>query len=82
MDADDMTSDIKEIEKKALELSNQERAILIRQLIQSLEEGTEEENVEGIWIEEAEFRYSQYKEGNTSDKPADEVLKDAKKNLK
>ena len=75
-------NDIKEVEKKALELSNQERAILIRQLIQSLEEGPEEENAERIWIKEAEYRYSQYKKGITSDKPADEVLKDAKKNLK
>lgn len=30
MDADGMPSDIKEIRKKALELSNHERAILIR----------------------------------------------------
>ncbi len=43
-----MTSNIKEIEKKALELSTRDRALLILQLIESLEEGGEEENVEEL----------------------------------
>lgn len=77
-----MTSDIKEIEKKALELSNRERALLIRQLLKSLDEGSKEENADDLWIEEAEYRYSQFKQGKTSDKPANDVLKDAKTNLK
>ncbi|MBD3196808.1 MAG: hypothetical protein GF317_17255 [Candidatus Lokiarchaeota archaeon] len=77
-----MTSDIKEIEKKALELSNRERAELIRELLRSLEEGTEHEHTDELWIKEAEYRYSQFKRGNTSEKPADDVLKDAKSKLK
>lgn len=77
-----MTSDIKEIKKKALELSNQERALLIRQLIRSLEEGAEDENADDMWIKEAEYRYNQFKQGKTSEKPADKVLKDVKTNLK
>ena len=78
----DMTSDMREIEKKALELSNEERALLIRQLLQSLDEDTEEENADELWIKEAESRYSQFKQKKASDKPADEVLKDARNNLK
>ncbi|MFO8018235.1 MAG: addiction module protein [Promethearchaeia archaeon] len=77
-----MTTDIKELEKKALELSPRERALLIRQLLQSLDEGTEEENADKLWIKEAKNRYAQYTQGKTSDKPADKVLKDAKTNLK
>lgn len=73
---------MKEIEKKALELSNRERALLVRELLQSLEEGSEEENADELWIEEAEYRYSQFREGKTSEKKADDVLKDAKINLK
>ncbi len=78
----DMTSDIREIEKKALELSNEERALLIRQLLQSLDEDSEEENADELWIKEAESRYSQFKQKKVSDKPADDVLKDARTNLK
>jgi putative addiction module component (TIGR02574 family) len=77
-----MTTDIKELEKKALELSPRERALLIRHLLQSLDEGTEEENTDNLWIKEAQNRYAQYTQGKTSDKPADDVLKDAKTNLK
>ena len=77
-----MTSNITEIEKKALKLSARERALLIRQLLRSLENETEEENTEEIWIKEAEYRHVQYKEGKTSEKPANEVLQDAKDNLK
>ena len=77
-----MTSDIREIEKKALELSNEDRALLIRQLLQSLDKDSEEENTDELWIKEAESRYSQFKQKKTSDKPADDVLKDARTNLK
>jgi putative addiction module component (TIGR02574 family) len=77
-----MTTDIKELEKKALELSPRERALLIRHLLQSLDEGTEEENADNLRIKEAQNRYAQYTQGKTSDKPADDVLKDAKTNLK
>ncbi|TFG12598.1 MAG: addiction module antitoxin RelB [Promethearchaeota archaeon] len=77
-----MTSNINEIGKKALELSPHERALLIRQLLESLEEGEEEENAEKLWINEVKNRYTQYKQGKTSAKPANQVLKDAKKNLK
>ncbi|TFG02838.1 MAG: addiction module antitoxin RelB [Promethearchaeota archaeon] len=77
-----MTSNINEIGKKALELSPHERALLIRQLLESLEEGEEIENAEELWIDEAKDRYTQYKQGKTSEKTANHVLKDAKKSLK
>ena len=77
-----MTSDIKEIEKKALELSNQERGFLIRQLIRSLDEGQEEKNADELWIKEAEQRYKKFNQTKTSDKSAEDVLKDAKNRLK
>jgi len=77
-----MTSNINEIGKKALELSAHDRALLIRQLLESLEDGDEEENAEELWIDEAKRRYTQYKQGITSVKPANEVLENAKANLK
>ncbi len=77
-----MTSNINEIGKKALELSARDRALLIRQLLESLEEGDEEENAEELWIDEAKRRYNQYKQGKTSERPASQVIEDAKTNLK
>jgi len=76
-----MTSNINEIGKKALELSARDRALLIRQLLESLEEGEEEHNSEELWIDETKRRYNRYKQGETSEKPANQVLKDAKTNL-
>ncbi|KKN11083.1 hypothetical protein LCGC14_1030130 [marine sediment metagenome] len=77
-----MTSNINEIGKKALELSARDRALLIRQLLESLEEGTDEENTEELWIDKAKRRYNRYKQGKTSEKPANQVLEDTKANLK
>jgi len=77
-----MTSNISEIGKKALKLSVNERALLIRQLLESLDEGDEEENAEELWIDEAKRRYNLFKQGKTSEKPANQVLENAKANLK
>jgi len=77
-----MTSNISEIGKKALELSARDRALLIRQLLENLEGGDEEENAEELWIDEAKRRYDQYKQGKTSEKPANHVLENTKTNLK
>ena len=77
-----MTSNINEIGKKALELSAHDRALLIRQLLESLEEGDEEESAEELWIDEGKRRYNRYKKGKTSERPANQVLDNAKANLK
>ena len=77
-----MTLNINELGKKALELSTHDRALLIRKLLESLEDGEEVENAEEIWTDEAKRRYNEYKQGKTSEKPAKQVLKNAKANLK
>lgn len=77
-----MTSNINEIGRKALELSPNDRALLIRQLLESLDEGNDEENADELWINESKRRYENYKKGKTSEKSADVVLNQAKANLK
>jgi putative addiction module component (TIGR02574 family) len=77
-----MTSNIKDIEKKVMELSVHDRALLVRQILHSLEEDENvDEDVEELWIKEAEYRYNQYKKGKITAKPADKVFQDAKANL-
>ena len=79
---DKMTSNINELGKKALELSTHDRALLIRKLLESLEDGDDVENGEEIWTNEVKRRYSKYKKGKTSERPAKQVLENAKANLK
>ncbi|MBF8275888.1 MAG: hypothetical protein HW390_961 [Candidatus Brocadiaceae bacterium] len=69
-----MLSDIHEIESKALKLSSRERALLAEHLISSLESHADAER---LWIDEAERRYREYKEGKVKTRPAAQVFKDA-----
>lgn len=76
-----MSLKVKEIEKEALRLDTRERALLAEHLISSLD--TEEDpEAERLWIEEAERRYKEYKEGRVKAKPADMVLKEARAKFK
>ena len=77
-----MTSNINEIGKKVLELSTQDPALLIRKLIQSLEDGDVVEKGEEIWTDEVKRRYNEYKKGNPSERPAKQVIENVKANLK
>jgi len=65
-----MALKLKEIEKTALRLSSHERAQLAEHLIHSLDE-EEDPEAEKLWIEEAERRYREYKEGKVKGKPAE-----------
>lgn len=75
-----MSLNVKEIEGKALRLSPHERAQLAEHLIHSLDV-EEDPNAEKLWIEEAERRYREYKEGRVKAKPAKAVFKEARAKL-
>ncbi len=76
-----MASKLHELEKQILQLSAHERAFLAKKLIRSLDEGEEEEvdpDLEQLWAEEAHRRYEAYKEGKTTARNADQVMKEAR----
>ncbi len=75
-----MLSKIKEIKEEALRLPSHERAQLAEHLISSLDE-EEDLEAEKLWIEEAERRYREYKEGKVKAKPSDLVFKEARSKL-
>ncbi len=75
-----MPSKIKEIEEEALRLPSHERAQLAEHLIHSLDE-VEDPEAERLWIEEAERRYQEYKQGKVKAKPAGMVFKEARLKL-
>lgn len=75
-----MPSKIKDIEKEALRLPLRKRAQLAEHLISSLDE-EEDPEAERLWIEEAERRYQEYKQGKVKVKPSAIVFKEARSKL-
>lgn len=68
-----MSRNLKDIAAEALELPLTERAELASQLLDSLDELTEEET-DRLWAAEAERRYAEYKAGNIESVTAEEVF--------
>ena len=71
-----METKFDEISSAALQLSVEERAQLAGRLLLSLDEPSESE-VERLWLEEAEHRLKEFREGRVSGIPADEVFRRA-----
>lgn len=68
-----MLKDLKDIAAAALELPLTARAELASQLLDSLDDLSEEEN-DQLWAQEGERRYAEYKAGKIKAVPADEVF--------
>lgn len=71
-----MSANLGKIEEAALTLSAQERARLAMDLIKSLDNYDDAE-AEELWLQEAERRYQEYKEGKLQGRPANDVYRDA-----
>ena len=76
-----MGSDAKTIEKDAAKLSHRERAKLALRLIESLDPG-KDEDVDELWLAEAERRLRDYDSGKTKARNADDALAENEKQLK
>jgi len=74
-EVDDMAHSLLEIEKNALRLSAEDRARLAVRLLSSLEETTESpEEIEKLWIAEADRRFQELRDGVVQGIPAREVF--------
>jgi putative addiction module component (TIGR02574 family) len=70
-----MGHSLPEIEKDALGLSPEDRARLALRLISSLEDGVDSpEEIEKLWIAEAERRFQELRDGLVQGIPAQEVF--------
>ncbi len=67
-----MTTDTKQILKKALELPPNERAHLVNSLLSSLDQT--DEHIDNLWRKEVEDRISAYKAGKIKSITLKEVL--------
>jgi putative addiction module component (TIGR02574 family) len=75
-----MTRKLSEVERDAMELPLQERALLVEHLLTTLDTG-EDINAEEQWLQEAEKRYHDYRAGRIASRPADQVFQEATKRL-
>lgn len=73
--------DIEKLETAALKLDFKSRAKLAQRLLVSLEELSEQENAE-LWAAEALLRDSQMDADPDASRPADEVLREVRSQLK
>jgi hypothetical protein len=72
---------IEELEAEALKLNPNFRARLAEKLLHSLE-GVSDAEIERFWVEEAQRRDEEWDAGETSSKPAEEVLRDARSQVR
>ena len=75
-----MCEDIRKIEKQAQGLPPKDRARLAMALIESLDEG-QDEDVEKLGLDEAERRLEDYRAGRIEAIPANEVFERIEKKL-
>ncbi len=75
-----MARTLADIEKEILQLNPKEKAALARNIIDDLDAVTDE-NVDRLWLEEAQRRYQAYVVGETKAKPAQVVFDKARQRL-
>jgi putative addiction module component (TIGR02574 family) len=75
-----MNTDTRKLEKQAQGLSPEERAQLAMALIERLDQGRDED-VEELWLDEAERRLEEYRTGRIESIPANEVFEKIEKKL-
>lgn len=71
---------LEEMALRLLGLPASSRAMLAERLIESLDE-TEDEEVERLWIQEAEDRLQSILDGKSKSRPADDVFREARGKL-
>jgi len=77
---DEMTASSREIEKHAQELPAEDRARLALALIESLDQGRDED-AEELWLDEAERHLEDCRAGRVEAIPANEVFEGIEKKL-
>jgi len=75
-----MPKNLNDVARDAMELTRQERAILAEHLLATLDP-VDDVDGDDLWFQEAEKRYSKYRAGNITSKPAEQVFGDARHKL-
>jgi hypothetical protein len=76
-----MARDLKELEEELAHLTTEEKAAVARSLIDALDEKWDED-VERLWMEEAERRYAAYRRGEVTTNLASDVFSRVRERLR
>jgi putative addiction module component (TIGR02574 family) len=76
-----MARDLRELEEKLAQLTMEEKAAVARSLIDALDEKSDED-VERLWMEEAERRYAAYRRGEVKTSLASDVFSRVRERLR
>lgn len=76
-----MATEIEKIKKEIHSLSIEEKAYLVRSLIEDLDD-VDDSASEKLWTEEVGRRYQSYQEGKVKVIPGDEAMQRARQRLK
>jgi len=76
-----MARDLRELEEKLAQLTMEEKAAVARSLIDALDEKSDED-VERLWMEEAERRYAAYRLGEVKTSLASDVFSRVRERLR
>jgi putative addiction module component (TIGR02574 family) len=76
-----MKADDSSIEDQISRLPDEERARLALKLLESLEPG-QDEDVDELWLDEAERRLNRYDEGTSEARDADEVISEIERQFR
>ena len=75
-----MATELEKCELRAKNLPLKERALLIKHLIEGLDD-LDEQNLERLWVQEAARRFREFEAGNIEARPAKEVFSDVRVRL-
>jgi hypothetical protein len=75
-----MKRDEQSVEEQAARLSHRDRARLALRLIESLEPG-QDEDVDGLWLDESEQRLQKYDQDATQARDAEDAIADIERQL-
>lgn len=76
-----MATELEKCEQQAQALPLQQRAILIKHLIEGLDD-VDEHDLERFWIEECVRRFQEYKAGNITARSSSDVFNNVRSRLK
>jgi putative addiction module component (TIGR02574 family) len=69
------TVDVRTLRKEALSLPQPARALLAQELLESLEENTDQREIDALWAAEAERRLDEIKSGKVKCIPGEVVMR-------
>ena len=75
-----MATELEKCEQRAKNLPLKERALLIKHLIEGLDD-LDEQNLERLWVQEAARRFREFEARNIEARPAKEVFSDVRVRL-